>query len=94
MNPLVQRYMRPLEDGSCPHREVELALIAAVVSALASRDPLPAGACRAGCAVWPEAGFEVYPSSLLIGEHCEELEGRNCALAHVPIVHNSLEGVK
>ena len=30
----------------------------------------------------------------MVGEHCEKLEGRYCALAHEPIVDNSLEGVK
>ena len=86
--------MRPLEDGSRPNREVQLTLVAAVISALPRGDPVLTRASRAGNAVGPEAGFEIDPRGFLIGEHCEELEGRNCALAHGLIVDNSREGVK
>jgi hypothetical protein len=69
-------------------------LIAAIEAALAGCDALTAGASRARCTLWPKAGFKVNPRCLLVGEHCEKLESRNCALAHEQIVDNSLEGVK
>ena len=86
--------MRPLENGCCPNGEVQLASIAAVESTLASRDAILAGASRAGNPVRPKTGFKINPCCLLVGEHCEKLKGRYCALAHDLIVDNSLEGVK
>ena len=86
--------MRPLKDGCCPNGEVQLASIAAVEAALASRDAILTGASRAGNSIRPKAGFKVKPCCLLVGEHLEELEGADCALAHELIVDNSREGVK
>lgn len=86
--------MRPLEDGCRPHCEVQFALIAAVVAALASGDALTAGACWARCTFGPEARFKIESCGLLVGEHLEELQRADCALAHELIVDNSLKGVK
>jgi len=86
--------MRPLEDSSRAHSEVQLALIAAVETALASGNAFLSCTGRASCSIRPKAGLKVNPRRLLVGEHCEKLEGRNCALAHGLIVDNSLEGVK
>lgn len=86
--------MRPLENGCCPYREVQFASIAAVEAALACRDAILTRASRAGNPIRPEAGLKVKPCCLLVGEHCEKLKGRNCALAHELIVDNSLEVVK
>jgi hypothetical protein len=49
INPLVKRNVRALEDRSRPHREVQLAGVAAVVSGLAVRDAL------AALALWPDS---------------------------------------
>jgi hypothetical protein len=86
--------MRPLENRCCADSEIHFALIAAVEATLASGDALTTGASRAGCPIRPKAGLKVNPRCLLVGEHCEKLEGRNCALAHGLIVDNSLKGVK
>jgi hypothetical protein len=86
--------MRPLENGCRPHCEIQLALVAAVKPTLAGGDAILTGTRRAGDPIRPKAGFKVNPRCLLVGEHCEKLEGRNCALAHESIVDNSLEGVK
>jgi hypothetical protein len=86
--------MGPLENRCCADGEIQLALIAAVEATLASRDAILTGASWAGNPIRPKAGLKVNPRCLLVGEHCEKLEGRNCALAHEPIVDNSLEGVK
>ena len=69
-------------------------MIAAVETALAGGNALTAGASWAGNPIRPKAGLKVNPRCLLVGEHCEKLEGRNCALAHELIVDNSLKGVK
>ena len=86
--------MRPLEYRARPYSEVQLARIAAIESALASRDPFLTLTSRADNAVRPEPRFEVNPCCFGIGEHLEELEGADRALAHERIVLNSLEGVK
>lgn len=86
--------MRPLENGCRSHREIQLALVATVEAALAGGDALTTGASWANDPIRPKAGLKVNPCCLLVGEHCEKLKGRNCALAHELIVDNSLEGVK
>ena len=86
--------MRPLKDGCRPHREIQFALVAAVEPTLASRNAILTGARWAGNPIGPKTGLKVNPCCLLVGEHCEKLKGRNCALAHELIVDNSLEGVK
>jgi len=86
--------MRTLEDGSCPHSEVQFALVAAIEAILAGRNAILAAASGAGYAVGPKPLFEVKPRSFCVGDHCEELEGADSALAHVSIVVNSREGVK
>jgi hypothetical protein len=86
--------VRPLEYGSGADCEVLLASIAAVESALAYCDPISLRAHYARRAIRPESRFEVNPRSLLVGEHREQLESADCALAHEQIVLKSLEGVK
>lgn len=86
--------MRPLKDGCCPHREIQLASIAAVEATLASCNAILTRARWAGDSIGPKAGLKVKPCCLLVGEHCEKLKGADCALAHGLIVDNSLEGVK
>ena len=86
--------MRTLEYRCCADSKVQLALVAAVVAALPSGDALKASTGWAGCSFRPETGFKVNTRSLLIREHCEQLESADCALAHEPIVDNSPEGVK
>lgn len=86
--------MRPLENRPCTDCEIQLASIAAIEATLASRDAILTGASRAGDPIRPKAGLKVKPCCLLVGEHCEKLEGRYCALAHELIVDDSLKGVK
>ena len=74
--------MRPLEDRSGTDSEVQLALIAAVVAALAGRDALAGDTGRASGPIWPEACFQIDPCGFLIGEHLEQLQRADCALAH------------
>jgi len=86
--------MGTLEDCSCSHSEVQLALVAAIEAILAGGNAILAAASRTGNTVRPKSLFEVKPRSLCVGDHCEELEGADSALAHVSIVVNSREGVK
>jgi hypothetical protein len=86
--------MRPLKNGCRPNREIQLAFVAAVEPTLACRNAILTGASWAGDPLRPKAVLKVNPRCPLVGEHCEKLEGRNCALAHGLIVDNSLEGVK
>lgn len=69
--------MRPLENRARPHGEVQLAGVAAVVSALAGRDALAVLALRAFDAVRPQTAFEIGASARLIGEGLEQLERAN-----------------
>ena len=75
VEPFVKWNVRPLEDSSGSHGEVQLANIAAVIAVLTDGDALHALALRAGDAVWPEAAFEVHASRGFIGVHLEEFEG-------------------
>ena len=84
VNPLVQRNVAALEYRAGAHREVLLALVAAVEAALPRRDPLAQAADRAARAIRPKPAFKVDPRRLLVREHREKLEGRNGALAHGP----------
>lgn len=86
--------MRPLKNRCCPNREIQFASIATVEAALASRDATLTRAGWAGDSIWPEARLKVKPCCLLVRKHCEQLNGRDCALAHELIVDNYLEGVK
>ena len=82
VDPLVQRNVRPLENRSGSNREVLFALIAAIKSARPNRNTFAKPTNRAARAIRPEAAFEINPRRLLVGEHLEKLEGRNCALGH------------
>jgi hypothetical protein len=86
--------MGPFKYGSRSDGEIQLAGIAAIEATLAGSDALIAQAHCALWSFWPQARFKVNTSSLLIGEHLEELEGADCALAHVRIVDYSLGVVK
>src|SRR4051794_4712913 len=85
VNPLMQRNVRPLEDRASANREIRLALVAAVVSALARGDTVADAAGGAARALRPEPTFQVDATRLLIGEHFEKLVDRNGGLAHGPI---------
>src|SRR3954447_25112234 len=100
VDPLVQRDMRPLHDGAGANREVFLALAAAVIAALARRDPIAQTANRAARAVRPEAVFQPQPTGFRVGNHLEKLVRGNGALAHAepldyaPIIARKSRGVK
>jgi len=94
VNPLVQRDVETLEDGSGTHGEVLLTGVATVEATLADSDSGVALAHTARWALGPEPRFEVNPCGFLIGKQCEQLERADCACAHEVIVDDSLEGVK
>src|SRR5208282_4099634 len=60
IEPLLQRYMRPLEDSSCPHGEIQFADVAAIVAVFTDGDSLSTFAVRAGDSVRPETAFEIH----------------------------------
>lgn len=74
--------MRPFKDRRRANGEVQLALIAAVVTTLACCDALTSGTGGASCTFGPKPRFKVNPCCFLIGEHLEELQRADCALAH------------
>lgn len=86
--------MRTLKDGAGANREVCLAFIAAIEAALAGCDAILTTASRAGYALGPKPRFQVNPRCFRVWDQCEEFKGAYRALAHEPIVVNSLEGVK
>jgi len=86
--------MRTLEDGPCTDSEIYLAFVAAIEAALAGRDAILAAASRADNAVRPKPCFKINPRCFRVWNQLEEFKGAYCALAHVCIVVNSLEGVK
>lgn len=67
--------MGTLEYRICPHGEVQMARIAAVIAALARRNVFLALAFGAGCAVLPEAAFKIFTGGFDIGIKAEKLEG-------------------
>lgn len=82
IEPLVERNVGPLEDGSGSYRKVLLAGVAAVKTALSGRDPLLAFAGRTGDAVLPQARLQIGPSRLLVGEHLEEFKRADRDFVH------------
>jgi hypothetical protein len=82
VNPLVKWNMAALEYRTSAHREVFLALVAAIVTASPRRDALAKAADRAARAVRPQAPFKVGAGRFLVRKHLEKLERRNSALAH------------
>jgi hypothetical protein len=82
IQPLMERDVRPLEDGSCTNREVKLAFVATMETSLAWRDAVLTGAGWAGDALGPETAFEVDSRRFLIGKHLEQLEGADSRSAH------------
>jgi hypothetical protein len=82
VNPLMQRHMAALKDGSGPNREVLFAGVAAIVSVLAHGDALARATNRAARAILPKPAFEIHPRGFLIGEHLEKLESGDGALGH------------
>jgi hypothetical protein len=86
VEPLMERDVRPLEDGSRPHREVALTGVTAVEAALARGDPLGLVAGRADGAVRPPLTLHVDPRGFRVGEHLEKLERGDRGLAHCPCI--------
>jgi hypothetical protein len=82
VNPLVQRNVAALEYRAGAHREVFLALIAAIEAARALCDPLAQAADRAARAIRPQPSLKIGPRRLLVREHLKKLERRNRALGH------------
>src|SRR5580704_5655167 len=82
VNPLVQGNMAALENRPRAHREVLLALVAAIEAVCPFGDPLAQAADRAARTLRPQPPFEILPRRLLVGKHREQLERRNGALAH------------
>lgn len=84
VDPLVKRYLRPLENRSRPHGEVEVAGVAMV-------KPEPLGAfadalrlaVRANGASGPETTLQINPRGLIVREHLEQLERADGGLRHL-----------
>jgi hypothetical protein len=89
IEPLVQGNVASLEYRAGSHREIFLALIAAVKAALPRRDPLAKAAYRALRTIRPKVLFQIGPRRLLIWEHREKFERRNGGFAHEPISHKT-----
>jgi len=83
----MQRNVAALENRTSAHREIFLALVAAVEAASPLSNPLAQSADRTARAVRPQPAFKVGPGRLLVREHLEKLEGRNRALAHSPTLN-------
>ncbi len=82
VNPLVQRHLRPLENGTRPNREVKVTGVAVVeADALYPADSV-ALAVGADRAFRPQPIFKVQPCRFVVREQLEEFEGADCALAH------------
>jgi hypothetical protein len=75
--------MGTLKDRPCPNGEVQFAGIAAVEAILAGRDSLFRLALRALDAMLPQTALKIFAGGWLIGEEVEELEGADCAFAHL-----------
>src|SRR5690606_10228445 len=82
IEPLVQRNLRPLEYRVRADGKIEQAGVAAVIAALAGADTLALSAGRANGPIWPAAGLEIVPRTLLIGEKLEKLECADRGLTH------------
>jgi hypothetical protein len=82
VNPFVQGNVAALENRASAHREVFLALVAAIEAFLANCNALFQAAYRTLRAVRPKAAFKICPGRFLIREHFEKLERRNGALGH------------
>ncbi len=70
--------MGPLEDSSCPHGEVQLAGVTAVVAIFADGDSLHTLALWADNAIRPETRFEIGSCARFVWEHLEKFKGANC----------------
>jgi hypothetical protein len=82
VNPFMEGNVAALEYRASAHREVLLALVAAIEAFLANCDALFQAADRAFRTIRPKAAFKVRPGRFLIREHFEKLECGNCALGH------------
>src|SRR5258708_6006637 len=78
----MQRDMRPLENRSRPHREVQLASVAAVETALTDAYAVPLAARRADRAIRPQTALKILSGALGVGVLLKELEGAYRASAH------------
>lgn len=67
--------MRPLEDGSSSHGEVQFAGVATIIAVFADGNSLHALALRAGDAIRPETAFKINASRSFIGVHLKKFEG-------------------
>lgn len=95
VNPLVERDLGALENGSRADREIEVPTgVAAVEPSLADGDTRFLPAVGTNRTVRPEPTFEIQPRRFVVGEQLEEFEGANGGLAHVSSVDDSRTGVK
>jgi hypothetical protein len=82
VDPLVERYMRPLKDSAGAHRESGFAAVATVEITLAVSNALLPRACRTGNAVGPKSRFQIKPCGFRIRDQGKQLERADCTLAH------------
>jgi hypothetical protein len=79
--------MRPLKNRSGSNREVLLALIAAIETALMDRDTISKPTNGASRTILPKASFKIDPRRLLVREHLEKLECGNSKRFHGGLKH-------
>lgn len=82
VEPLMERDVRPLEDGPRPHGEVALTGITAIEAALARRDALGLTTGGTDGPLGPTLAFHVSPRRFRVGEHLKKLEGRDRGFGH------------
>src|SRR5579885_2004977 len=85
IEPLMQRHMAALKDGSRSHREVQFASVATVIagSVLHRCDACAALALWADDAVWPKPRFQVLASRGFVREKLEQFEGADSRARHL-----------
>lgn len=92
--PLVKRHMRPLKDRARSHGEIQRASVTAIEAVLSDSDTFAELASWTDNAIRPESGFEINPSSFLVGNEFKQLKGRYGAFAHRPNLAKWSKGVK
>ena len=94
IEPLVQRDMGTLKDGSRSDGEINLTGIAAIEATLAGSHSLASLASWTDSTIGPKPRFQIDPCGLRIGKHLKQLERADCAFTHALNVLDSLTQVK
>lgn len=84
IDPFVERNVRPLEDRSRSHGEIQHTGVTAIEAVLSDSDSLTAFTGRTKNAVRPQSGFQIEPRGFLVWDQFKQLKGRYGAFAHRP----------